>query len=224
MAALRWFGPLARWLHLSGASPSGQRQPASGGQPDGGRPDGGRPDGPAGSSAERTVPFAGAGVPAAGTAGPMAGISGPGNPAGAPAGGSGAEGSFEGSADATGPLVGISGQPGIPAGRPAARRDRPGRRRFGTAMRRLMVTPTFAAGLGVVVAASLAANMTKTVLHFSSPLPGGQCQIGACHPQPSHGGTLASARPGVPIVVPRKRAGAGAGAARPGTSRRMPGA
>ena len=74
-------------------------------------------------------------------------------------------------------------------------------------MRRLMVTPTFAAGLGVVVAASLAANMTKTVLHFSSPLPGGQCQVGACHVQPSHGGTLASARPGVPIAVPRKGAG-----------------
>jgi hypothetical protein len=83
-------------------------------------------------------------------------------------------------------------------------------------MRRLMVTPTFAAGLGVVVAASLAANMTRTVLHFSSPVTGGQCQIGACHPQPSHGGTVASARPGVPIVVPRKRAGSGAGTSTPG--------
>ena len=70
-------------------------------------------------------------------------------------------------------------------------------------MRRLMVTPTFAAGLGVVVAASLAANMTKTVLHFSSPLPGGQCQVGACQTQP-HGGTLASGRPGVPITAPGK--------------------
>ncbi len=152
----------------------------------------------------------------------MAGVSGPGNPAGAPAGRSGPEGPSEGSADVTGPLVGISGQAGIPASRPAVRRDRPGRGRFGTAMRRLMVTPTFAAGLGVVVAASLAANMTKTVLHFSSPLPGGQCQIGACHLQPSHGGTLASARPGVPIAVPRKRWEPGA--ARPGASRRMPGA
>ena len=114
----------------------------------------------------------------------MAGVSGPGNPAGPPAGGSGPEGPFEGSADVTGPLVGISGQAGIPAGRPAVRRDRPGRRRFGTAMRRLMVTPTFAAGLGVVVAASLAANMTKTVLHFSSPVPGGQCRSGpaTCSP------------------------------------------
>jgi hypothetical protein len=42
------------------------------------------------------------------------------------------------------------------------------------------------------------------VLHFS--LPGGQCQVGACHAQP-HGGTLASARPGVPITVPGKGAG-----------------
>jgi hypothetical protein len=62
-----------------------------------------------------------------------------------------------------------------------------------------MVTPTFAAGLGVVVAAALAANMTKTVLHFSAPFK--QCSVGHCVVQHSpHGGTLASARPGVPIT------------------------
>jgi hypothetical protein len=183
-AVLRWFGPLARWLHLSGASQPVASQPVAS-QP-------ARPR----LSAERTVPFAGTGVPAAGRSGP--------------------EGPPGGSPDVTGPLVGISGQSGIPAGRPAVRRDRPRRGRFGSAMRRLMVTPTFAAGLGVVVAASLAANMTKTVLHFSAPLPGGQCQIGACHPQPSHGGTLASARPGVPIAVPRQSAGSGAGSSTPG--------
>jgi hypothetical protein len=62
-----------------------------------------------------------------------------------------------------------------------------------------MVTPTFAAGLGVVVAASLAANMTKTVLHFSSPFPGDQCSAGVCATEEPNGGTLASARPGVHI-------------------------
>jgi len=45
-----------------------------------------------------------------------------------------------------------------------------------------MVTPTFAAGLGVLVAAGLAANMPRTVLHFSSPVPGDQCTAGVCAP------------------------------------------
>jgi hypothetical protein len=97
----------------------------------------------------------------------------------------------------------VNGLPGRPADRPRARQDRARGRQLGVALRRLMVTPTFAAGLGVVVAASLAVNMTKTVLHFSSPLPGGQCAGGTCHPAPPQGGTLASARPGVHIMSPR---------------------
>ena len=75
-------------------------------------------------------------------------------------------------------------------------------------MRRLVVTPTFAAGLGVVVAAFLAANMSRTVLHFSAPIPGNQCSAGDCHAQEPHGGTLASARPGVHIT-PRVPAASG---------------
>ncbi len=74
------------------------------------------------------------------------------------------------------------------------------RMRISPALRRLMVTPTFAAGLGVVVAAFLAANMSRTVLHFSAPIPGNQCSAGDCHAQEPHGGTLASARPGVHIT------------------------
>ncbi len=109
----------------------------------------------------------------------------------------------------------VNGLPGLPPGRPPPQRGRPSRRRLGGAVRRLMVTPTFAAGLGVVVAASLAVNMTKTVLHFSSPVPGGQCAAGSCHPQPAQGGTLASARPGVHIASP------GGTAVGPG-QRRMP--
>jgi Cellulose binding domain len=85
--------------------------------------------------------------------------------------------------------------PGRPAGGRARSSSR--RRRISPALRRLVVTPTFAAGLGVVVAAFLAANMSRTVLHFSAPIPRNQCSVGACHPQEPHGGTLASARPGV---------------------------
>ncbi len=62
-----------------------------------------------------------------------------------------------------------------------------------------MVTPTFAAGLGVLVAAGLAANMPRTVLHFSSPVPGDQCTAGVCATEEPNTGTLASARPGVHI-------------------------
>jgi hypothetical protein len=75
-------------------------------------------------------------------------------------------------------------------------------------LRRLVVTPTFAAGLGVVVAAFLAANMSRTVLHFSAPIPGNQCSSGDCHAQQPHGGTVASARPGVHIT-PRVPAASG---------------
>ncbi|HEX3389188.1 MAG TPA: cellulose binding domain-containing protein [Streptosporangiaceae bacterium] len=82
------------------------------------------------------------------------------------------------------------------------RRDRssPGGVRISPALRRLVVTPTFAAGLGLVVAAFLAANMSRTVLHFSAPIPRNQCTAAGCHAQEPHGGTLASARPGVHIT------------------------
>lgn len=62
-----------------------------------------------------------------------------------------------------------------------------------------MVTPTFAAGLGVVVAAGLAVNMTaRTVLHFGPDQK--TCAVRNCAVSPSlHGGvgTLASAKPGI---------------------------
>lgn len=79
------------------------------------------------------------------------------------------------------------------------RRARPARNQLGPAIRRLMVTPTFAAGLGVLVAAGLAANMPRTVLHFSSPVPDIQCSAGVCATEEPNSGTLASARPGVHI-------------------------
>lgn len=100
---------------------------------------------------------------------------------------------------------GATGQPRPrpgPARTRGPRRDRSSRRgvRISPALRRLVVTPTFAAGLGVVVAAFLAANMSRTVLHFSAPIPGNQCSAAGCHAQEPHGGTLASARPGVHIT------------------------
>ena len=90
--------------------------------------------------------------------------------------------------------------------------------RISPALRRLVVTPTFAAGLGVVVAAFLAANMSRTVLHFSAPIPGNQCSAGGCHAQEPHGGTLASARPGVRITPRVPVASGPVTAIRPGGS------
>jgi hypothetical protein len=95
---------------------------------------------------------------------------------------------------------------GLDDARPRRARSSRGRR-ISPALRRLVVTPTFAAGLGVVVAAFLAANMSRTVLHFSAPIPGNQCTAGDCHAQP-HGGQVASARPGVHIT-PRGPASSG---------------
>jgi hypothetical protein len=98
--------------------------------------------------------------------------------------------------------------PGLDGGRSRRDPSSSGWRRISPALRRLVVTPTFAAGLGVVVAAFLAANMSRTVLHFSAPIPGNQCSAGDCHAQEPHGGTLASARPGVHIT-PRVPAASG---------------
>lgn len=98
--------------------------------------------------------------------------------------------------------------PGLDGGRSHRDRSSSGWRRISPALRKLIVTPTFAAGLGVVVAAFLAANMSRTVLHFSAPIPGNQCSAGDCHAQEPHGGTLASARPGVHIT-PRVPAASG---------------
>jgi Cellulose binding domain len=104
------------------------------------------------------------------------------------------------------------------AGRRPEKVRRPGRRRVSPALRRLVVTPTFAAGLGVVVAAFLAANMSRTVLHFSAPLPSNQCTAGGCHAKEPHGGTLASARPGVHITPKAPAASGPAAAPEPGST------
>jgi hypothetical protein len=68
-----------------------------------------------------------------------------------------------------------------------------------------MVTPTFAAGLGVVVAAGLAVSMSaRTVLHFSGPDQGKPCTQRGCRETAGSGGpgTLASAKPGIRLMSP----------------------
>jgi hypothetical protein len=72
---------------------------------------------------------------------------------------------------------------------------------LGTAMRRVVVTPTFAAGLGVVIAAGMAYPMTKTVISYGGtpPAGGGSCSTRGCV---GDGGTLAGARPGQRLAPP----------------------
>jgi hypothetical protein len=73
---------------------------------------------------------------------------------------------------------------------------------LGTAVRRVVVTPTFAAGLGVVIAAGMAYPMTKTVISYGGtpPAGGGSCLTAGCVGDGS--GELATARPGQRIETP----------------------
>src|SRR5499426_4810998 len=77
---------------------------------------------------------------------------------------------------------------GQPMTQPMAAHARP--TPLGTAVRRVVVTPTFAAGLGVVIAAVLAYPMTKTVISYGgAPPAGGQpCQVKGCVSTPGDKG------------------------------------
>jgi hypothetical protein len=72
---------------------------------------------------------------------------------------------------------------------------------FSTAVRRVVVTPTFAAGLGVVIAAAMAYPMTKTVISYGGrpPAGGAPCQLEGCVSGTDGSGSLATARPGAPL-------------------------
>ena len=65
-------------------------------------------------------------------------------------------------------------------------------------MRRVLVTPTFAAGLGIVIAAGLAYPMTRTVISYGgTPPAGGQpCRVNGCVSGTPGDGGLATASPG----------------------------
>ena len=77
-------------------------------------------------------------------------------------------------------------------------------------MRRVVVTPTFAAGLGVVVAAVLAYPM-RTVFNYASPNDGSTCQVAGCGINSQSGGQTASG-PGSRLPTP------GPGGSRRGSS------
>src|SRR3989440_11447819 len=85
---------------------------------------------------------------------------------------------------------------GLPMAHPIATHARP--TPLGTAVRRVVVTPTFAAGLGVVIAAGMAYPMTKTVISYGGAPPAGG---GAC-PDP---GCVGGGRGGAAAARPRHR-------------------
>src|SRR5215475_8675412 len=86
-----------------------------------------------------------------------------------------------------------------PVTQPVATHARP--TPLGTAVRRVVVTPTFAAGLGVVIAAGMAYPMTKTVISYGGtpPAGGGSCLTAGCV---GDGGELATASPGQRLETP----------------------
>jgi hypothetical protein len=73
---------------------------------------------------------------------------------------------------------------------------------LGAAVRRVVVTPTFAAGLGVVIAAGMAYPMTKTVISYGGapPAGGGSCLTAGCVNDGN--GDLATASPGERLETP----------------------
>jgi len=73
---------------------------------------------------------------------------------------------------------------------------------FGTAVRRVVVTPTFAAGLGVVIAAAMAYPMTKTVISYGGAPPAGEapCLLKGCVGGTDGNGSLATSAPGTRLV------------------------
>lgn len=99
-----------------------------------------------------------------------------------------------------------------------ARGSGPCRRHFGLA-RSLMVTPWFAAGAGIVIAAALAVD-SHAALTYVPNAPGVRCPVSGCLSVPGHGPDVATATPGLPFTAgaePRagKAAGRGGAAAAP---------
>jgi hypothetical protein len=75
---------------------------------------------------------------------------------------------------------------------------------FSTAMRRVVVTPTFAAGLGIVIAAVLAYPMTRTVISYGGRPPAGiaPCLGSGCGTGTQDGGGTPAAKPGRRLASP----------------------
>jgi Cellulose binding domain len=72
-------------------------------------------------------------------------------------------------------------------------------------LRRVVVTPTFAAGLGVVIAAVIAYPLTKTVISYGPepPAAGHRCPVTACATTAPGSSGLASAKPVQRLPFPR---------------------
>lgn len=75
-------------------------------------------------------------------------------------------------------------------------------RRFGAALRRVIVSPTFAAGLGIVAAAMLVLPRTGSIFHYTLPRGGesATCPRVVC-PTPAGGGGHAAIKGGKQIKV-----------------------
>jgi Cellulose binding domain len=74
----------------------------------------------------------------------------------------------------------------------------------GVALRRTAVTPTFAAGLGIVLAGVLALSTARTVIRYGGEPPAGghPCSVQGCLPTGTGGGQPASVKPGSKLVTP----------------------
>jgi len=79
-------------------------------------------------------------------------------------------------------------------------------RLVGVGLRRVAVTPTFAAGLGVVIAAIIAYPLTRAVISYGpEPAAGHPCPVAACATTAPDSGGLATAKPGLRLMLPRLR-------------------
>jgi hypothetical protein len=78
-------------------------------------------------------------------------------------------------------------------------------RLVGVGLRRIAVTPTFAAGLGVVIAAVIAYPLTRAVISYvpEPPAAGHRCPVVACATAAPDSGGLATAKPGLRMPSPR---------------------
>jgi Cellulose binding domain len=74
-------------------------------------------------------------------------------------------------------------------------------------LRRVAVTPTFAAGLGIVIAAVIAYPLTRTVISYgpAPPVAGHPCPVTHCATTAPGSGGLATAKPGLRLPPPTPR-------------------
>jgi hypothetical protein len=100
-----------------------------------------------------------------------------------------------------------------------SRAAEPRDRRVGVAVRRVIVTPTFAAGLGIVIAAVLAYPTSRTIFKYSAPNWGAEhCHPAACVQGNPGAVRQATARPGRRLIPPTPAAQTPQASAQPSPS------